>query len=297
MRTPFAAALLLCCSFLSAAEVDEEMQQVLGEKTAALAPMTLPPEAEVFGTVLSPAPLVDLFRQSEAARAAVTLSAAVLDRAEKLNAAGELVAAKEVQTSRAQATLDAVALRGIEDRIALEWGVPFAALAAEERTKWIEAALSGKRAMVRLSMSQGEAKPVAARLHFAGSSEKSFRCTGITPAVTVDPVFQARTFLGTIETPDAPLPPGSLLSGMMELEGKPVPGFLVATDLVVFHLGKAWVYRKTGEDDFERVEVPVNSPVEGGWFVAEGGIKPSDIVVAGVQSLLSQDSLIKMEED
>lgn len=297
MKSSFVAALSLCCSLLSAAELDREMQEVLGLKTAGLAPMSLPPEAEVFGTVLSPAPLVDLFRQSESARAAVDLSAGALARAEKLSADGGLVAAKEVHASRAQATLDAVALRGIEDRIGLEWGAPFAALAAGERTKWIETALAGKRAMVRLSLSQGEAKPVAARLHFAGRSGQSFRCTGITPAVTVDPLFQARTFLGIIETPDAPLPPGALLSGVMELEGKPLPGFLVATGSVVFHLGKAWVYRKTGEEDFERVEVPVTSPVEGGWFVAEGGIKPSDIVVAGAQPLLSQESLIKVEED
>jgi len=62
-----AAALLAAASAfvppLHAAEVDEESQRLLEIKTADLTAKQLPPEAAVYGSVLAPAPLIDLFRQ------------------------------------------------------------------------------------------------------------------------------------------------------------------------------------------------------------------------------------------
>jgi hypothetical protein len=79
---------------------------LLGFEVTDLTAKSLPPEVAVFGSVLSPAPMIELFRQLEAAQAALEVSKESLDRADKLFASGELVARKEVQTAQAQHAQD-----------------------------------------------------------------------------------------------------------------------------------------------------------------------------------------------
>lgn len=285
-----------------AAEIPGEVQRLLELKTAELPRMALAPETEVYGTVLSPAPLIDLFRQSEAARALVAMSAEALTRVRQLHDSGQLVAAKDVQASLAQSIQNEVALQAIEDRIALEWGPVFAGMAEAERKQFVEALLKETRILVRLSVpfsgmgGAGEVTPKGARLHVPGRDTEQLHCDRIVPAKTVDPVYQARPFLGILTAPAGGLPPGTALAGALELEGKARSGFRVATDSVVFFLGKAWAFRKTGEETFERIEIPLDEPVNGGWFVAEDAINPKDIVSSAVQSLLSQETLTRGEE-
>jgi len=65
----------------------------------------------------------------------------------------------------------------------------------------------------------------------------------------------------------------------------------------VFYLGKAWLYQKEDGDKFERIEVPIDTPTEGGWFVAGGVFEPHPVVTKGAQSLLSKETLAPAEEE
>ena len=283
-----------------AAEVGPEAQKLLGIEVADLTAKSLPPEVAVFGSVLSPAPMIELFRQLEAAQAALEVSKESLDRAGKLFASGELVARKEVQAAQAQHAQDQAKLVGLNDRLVLEWGPRFSKLAPADRAKLLDDLLTGHQALIRLAVSRGEplaTSPLAARLHSFGNEQTPIRCKVIFPAPAIDPAFQAKTFLGLLETFATPLAVGLTLTGALELAGEPRTGIFVPQNAVVFYLGKAWIYRKSGGDKFERLEIPATTAVDGGWFVAGDAVDPHRIVTKGVQSLLSQETLGTVEEE
>ena len=283
-----------------AIEVKEDVRKLLGIETADLSVKSLPPELAVFGGVLSPAPVIELIRQIDTARAAADVSKVSLERVEKLFASGELVAGKEVQAARAQQVLDKAALQALEDRLVLEWGPWFSGKPPDDRDKLAEELLAGRRSIVRLSIPRGGAavvKPVAARLHTFGQDKTNLRCTVVFPALAVDAVYQAQSYIGVIDNRDAPLPVGLSLTGVMELEGRPREGIFVPQDAVVFYLGKAWIYQKSEGDEFARLEISIETAVDGGWFLEGEAIKPDDVVIKGVQSLLSQETLGPAEEE
>lgn len=293
------AALVSVGSFAHATGIDAEAQRLIGLETADLAEKSLPPEVAVYGSVISPAPLIDLFRQVEAAKAALEVSQQAADRAGKLFASGELIARKDVEAAQAQLVKDQAAIQALEDRLILEWGPRFSKLTAEKRAEFLEQLLEGRAAIVRLSVSRGESfegLPLAADLHAFGREMKPIRCTSISPATTIDPAFQSRGFLGVIDTPDAPLASGLILTGNLEIKGTPRVGLEVPQGAVVFYLGKAWVYQKGGHDEFERVEIPTNAPIDGGWFLENDVIEPHPVVTKGAQSLLSKETAGPAEE-
>lgn len=278
----------------------EDAQKLLGFETAQLAAMSLPPEIAVFGSVLAPAPLVDLIRQTDTARAVVEISQESLDRAEKLFAAGELVARKDVQAAKALQQTDLAALRALEDRLALEWGPWFAGKSAAERDMLADDLLAGRLGIVRLAVPRDGAagmKPLAVRLHAFGHDTSVIQTDMIFPALAVDAVFQAPTFLAMVKTPDSPLATGLVLAGQLELPGKAREGFLIPGEAVVFDQGEGFIYQKTGATDFERVEIPLDTAVEGGWFLGGDAEKPKNVVVEGAQAILSQETLGPAEKE
>lgn len=282
------------------AEMEPEAQKLLGIQTADLAALSLPPETAVFATVISPASLIDNYRKIETAQAELTLSATTVTRLEKLFAGGELVARKELEAAQAQHNRNQAALLELQDRLTLEWGERLANLPAPERKIMLDSLLAGHRALLRLAVSRGKsptAQPVAARLHEFGQDRRPFRCTTLLPARTTDPAFQATTYLGWVDTPDAPLAVGGALNGTLELVGKPRVGRLVPQSAVVFYLGKAWIYQQSGDAGFNRLEIPADTPVEGGWFISGDVIKPHQIVTQGAQALLSGETIGSVEEE
>lgn len=286
--------------FATAVEIDAGAQKLLGIETAALAAKSLPPAVAVYGSVLPPAPLVELFRQLAAAQAARVVSKESLERVEKLFTSGELVARKDVQAAQAQQALDDVVIQGLEDRLSLEWGPRFAKLTAADRNKLLDDLLASRQALIRLSVPRSESPataPLAASLHAFGGARTPVRCSSITPAPAIDPAFQSQAYLGLIETPAAPLATGLMLTGTLELAGDVRVGIFVPQDAVVFYLGKAWIYQKEDGTLFERVEIPVDVPVEGGWFVAGDVLESHSAVTKGAQALLSKETLAPATEE
>ncbi len=301
MKTNFliVACALTAAVFSHATEIDAEAQRLIGLETADLAAKSLPAEVAAYGSVLSPAPLIDLFRQIDAARTALEISKQTSDRAEKLFSAGELVPRKDVEAAKAQIMRDQAAIQVLEDRLILEWGPSFSKLLALERTRLLEDLLVGKMAIVRLSVARSEVlhgTPLAARLHAFGQELKSIRSTSVAPATVVDPAFQSRGFLCLIATPEAPLAIGLALTGALELEAEPRAGVVVPASAVVFYLGKTWVYQKGDADEFERIEIPTDTPVEGGWFLAGHVLEPHPVVTQGAQSILSKETSSTVEK-
>ena len=283
-----------------AVEVDAEAQRLLGIETTTLGTSTLKPEVPVQASILSPAGLIDVLRQIETAAAAVEVSKETTTRAEKLFGSGELVARKDVQAAQAQQVQSQAILRGLEDRLILEWGMRLSQKPAAERVKLIDALLTGTQSLARLSLSRSApfaGKPVAVQLRSFAKNGPVFHSGELFSAPTVDPAFQAQTFFCLLES-TVFLPAGLMLTGSLEVEGKVTAGVFFPQDAVVFHMGAAIAYQKVGEHDFERMVIPLDHPVNGGWFVAEGVLKSENIVIKGAQAILSKEALAPaIEED
>jgi hypothetical protein len=49
------------------------------------------------------------------------------------------------------------------------------------------------------------------------------------------------------------------------------------------------VYLQTNEDRFTRREVPLDRPVESGWFVSSAVTEKDRLITGGAQTILSQE--------
>jgi membrane fusion protein, multidrug efflux system len=275
--------LLFTAALCHAAGMTPETQRLLGIETATLAEATLPPQASAYATAISPAPLIDLFRQAATAHSAIASSQESLKRAEALFASGALIARKELQAAQTQATLDQAALQLLEDRLQLEWGAYFSKLDAGARLELLTELLARKKSLLRLTLPRGEPLvPLAAQF-------QALRCTAIFPAPAVDVAAQSQAFYGIVA---ADIAVGAALSGVIELAGVVRAGFVIPSDAVVFYLGKAWIYQPGESEGFERMEIPTSLPVTGGFFVCG---EFSKIVSKGAQALLSQETLAPAE--
>ncbi|WP_052572677.1 efflux RND transporter periplasmic adaptor subunit [Haloferula sp. BvORR071] len=304
MKMPFAppTALLLLpflfCAITPASqalEIDAEARGKLGLATAPLKECTIPRTSPAFGTVLSPAPLIDLLRQRDTAIATAGFSKEALARAEKLFASGELVARKDVDAARAQQVQDEAQIRGLEDRITLEWGPAFAAMSSGDQASFIAELLDRKRFLARIALpgrKWPEAAPTGATFHPGGAMTKPFHSAAIYQSTTTDPAFQSLSFLTVFESPGISPTPGTADSATLELPGEPEHGLLVPESAVVFFQARAWIYSVHGSgDEFQRIEISTDHPAPGGWCVAKEKIGTDEVVTTGAQVLLSEEAL------
>ncbi|MEK7954057.1 hypothetical protein [Luteolibacter soli] len=279
---------------LRALEIDSAARERLGLRTAALEKCAVAPTSPAFGSVISPATLIDLLRQRETAKATADLSKEALARAEKLFTNGELVARKDVDAARSQQLQDQAVIQGLEDRISLEWGSAFTAMPAADQASLIKDLLERKRFLVRMTASAHrwtDAAPAGASLYLAGRADPLHTET-IYPATTTDPAFQTPAFLAIFTTQGTALPVGATASGALDLLGQAQEGVLVPESAVVFFESRAWIFRMHGKDhEFERIEIPIDHPVAGGWYVSKEQAGKDEVVISGAQVLLSQEAL------
>ncbi len=70
-------------------------------------------------------------------------------------------------------------------------------------------------------------------------------------------------------------------------------GVVIPASAVVWYAGKPWVYRKTNDNQFDRLPINTNVEVENGWFYhnnSKDGLNSGDkVVTSGAQLLLSEE--------
>jgi hypothetical protein len=100
---------------------------------------------------------------------------------------------------------------------------------------------------------------------------------------------QGQALLFRVKPAGRPLRPGAALTAHLPLGGPPAAGVVVPRSAVVRFAGRPWVYVQVSDTGFTRREVALEHATEQGWFVTSG-VRPGDrIVVAGAQTLLSEE--------
>ncbi len=288
-------SLLAICSlsFAGAIEISDKTQKKIGLTTTNLIEKTVPPTQSVAATVISPASLIDAYRQVQQATLSASVANTALLRAEKLYADHELVALKDVESARILRDQETTKLQTINDHLLIEWGIYFEKLPETERKTLLQGLLNGTCSILRISVPSSvwlDKTPTVAVLHSLAREHVSLRCEQILPSPTVDPVFQSQTFYGILHTKEATLAVGSSLLGLFELEGIASHKLFISQDTVVVYLGKTWIYQQSGEE-FERTEINTSDPCDGGWLVPLGIDQSKKVVSVGAASLLSQETM------
>jgi len=149
-----------------------------------------------------------------------------------------------------------------------------------------------ERLLARVETPLGERVPAAARtarIVPAGFEDQPIRATRVALVAAADPATQGQSVLFRLDTSVQGLRPGIALTAYVELPGGPRRGVIVPRSALVRVGGRTFAYAQTGADQFVRKPVPLDHPVQSGYFIA-AGLSPGDrVVVEGAQTLLSEE--------
>jgi hypothetical protein len=194
-----------------------------------------------------------------------------------------------LQTGQAAALHDELAVQSAKDRIALQWGKAVAE--QSDPAAFMKSLTSLEQVLVRIDLPGGEAGPATPRnariATLAGISvEGSFFGT----ATSVDPQTQGRGYIFLVTKNVSGLAPGEAVTGFIKMGGEPLSGAIVPGAAVVRTEGAGWAYVLQGNaEDFVRVPVALDRPIDNGWFVTNGVTASNYVVTAGAQTLLSEE--------
>jgi len=271
---------------------DAETQKRAGLRIASVAGATQQPEVEGYGKVLDPTPLVTLQGELLTAEAALTNSAAQLQRTRTLFREDESTSRRALDAAEAQFRTDEVRVQVAKSRVGLEWGEAVAGLEAGERSNLVEQLLGHRTALLRVDLPVGEKKlakpPFTARVAVVGLDDRFHTANFLSVAPAVNSKLQGEAFYFRADG-DASLRPGAALLARLPAEGEPQSGVEIPRSAVVRFEGKTWVYVQVAPDKFARREVLATQATDGGWFVRDN-VRPGDKVVSeGEQTLLSEE--------
>jgi hypothetical protein len=275
--------------------LDLQAQQLANLKTVSVATATLPAEMKAYGRVLDSASLVSLQSDLVAARAALQSSQAEYDRLKKLSVQDN-ASAHGLEVAKAQLAHDQGALETARAQLL----AVSSETVANQSPEFFRSLANQKNILVRLDLPADEISaemPTAAVLTLS-RNKPPIVANFLGRAATVDPQTQGEGFIFLVANAPASLMSGLAVIGFLQLPGEPWHGVIVPDDAVIRSDDRAWIYAQTGETDFERREIILDHPTEGGWFVTNGITAGEKIVVAGAQALLSEErkSQIKLED-
>lgn len=266
-------------------QMDQETQERVGLKIATPTAAQWQPKQHLTGWMADVPALMADAADYEAAQAQAQASQSDLDRNEKL-AAENNASARALETARAQAAHDVMALKSLRAKFAAMWGMKLAADTNLMDT--LSGLVTNGTTLVKILLPAGTAAPSPVGKATVQLLEDG---AGMVPAtfsddLGIDPATQQDTLLFIT---DRPLPARAAVTAELETGGEALNGVEVPAEAVLRHEGKGWVYEQTGTNAFERVEVPLDRQTAGGWFMTEALTTTNKIVVEGAQTVLSAE--------
>ncbi len=280
-----------------------EQRRTSGLAVETLRAVAFQPETAAYGKVLDIQPLLELRVRYLAARSATEVATAALDLAgknrERLSTLHkeEIIAGRELIHAQAQWQADRGregAARRLMDEIRREarqaWGAELARLALDGDAALFDDLLSHRRALLLVSLPRGYAMPAGGTPLFVAREPdraRAVRAEPISPATKTDELVQGETWF--YHAADPGLRSGMRVNAWAPRAGGKLDGVAIPLSAVVWHAGKPWVYRQTGDDTFARAEIADYRDYAGGWFVTRGFAPGERVVVTGGQMLLSEE--------
>lgn len=262
--------------------LDAEAQRAAGIAIAPVTAATGGGGRTAYARAIDLSPLAALAADAETARAAVAASARQLDRLTALAGADQSAAQRDVEAARAQLAADQSRLTLACRKIGLDFGAGLAQIGCAGISALVQQAAAGQAALLRIDATDG-ALPASGTLRI-GDTGTTAQILG--PAAAADAQLQSPGVLALVRGPQAAqFGVGRVLP--VPLGGSGQSGVLVPRSALMRADGGMFVYRPAKDGRFTRVALTGAVPLDGGWFVPSGPLKPGDaIVVAGATTLL-----------
>ncbi len=263
--------------------LDAETQERTGLKTANPAPWPGPAEIHAVGRVVDPLAFTASAADYESARAAALASQSELERNRKL-AEQSNVSPRMLEAAQAAAARDMLALSSARAKFTADWGVQLAT--RTNLSVFAEKLQTDGFALVKLWLPAGvfpNPLPSAATIFIFDNATNSV-AADFADDLGIDPQTQAQSLMFLAQQK---LAPNISVTAQLKLPGEPGSGVVVPSAAVLRYEGKGWIYVQTGTNDFTRVEIPLDHPVENGWFVSGNLTATNRVVVVGAQTVLS----------
>lgn len=286
-------------------ELPEADRIASGIETAPLLAADADAFAEVHGTVVDVAPLIEararhatLSAEIRALRATANASKAEAERATALfrddRNVSERVMEQAIAESRMAHERLAAAemqLRGQLDALRATWGGTLADMAVNPGSAGFAPLVDGRELLVHVTLPYDvEASAAGRPLTIApvGSNGRiNARLVSTAPATAGGTVGAAYFYRATA----AGLRVGTRVTGNLASGQGKSAGVVVPEKAIVWFSGRSWVYVRDAKNRevFERVAASTDRLVPGGWFVAKGLEPGQEVVVTGAQLLLSEE--------
>jgi hypothetical protein len=307
----FSIALLAGCAKSDAPEkaeapakagvtIDAATQARIALKLETPAPMQWQPEVKAYGRVVDPAPLLDLLMDLGRAEMTFDSSHQELERAKQLKKDSN-ISERGFQDAESNYKQNSAAVYSVILKIQSAWGRKIADMTGSivvppgTERQWDEFLKSypNASALIRIELPAGESlgnSAASARIVSLAEKIASVPAMLFDKLPTVDPLTQQQGFLfAADQSPTNRLTPGEAVTAFIKTSGEPISGVVVPASAVLRHEGKGWVYVQTAVNQFVRTEIPLDRPVDDGWFVSENLTATNRIVVTGAQTILSAE--------
>jgi len=280
-----------------------------------------------FGSVISIDPLIEMrtryltaVADANVARASLANSQQEYQRLLQLNQDNRNVSDRVVLASQAlyktdQAKLQAAQVQAdnVRDNMRQLWGETLAMQATQSNSSALQNLLQYREVLVQVTLPFDAAAPRTGDTVWVsptGSQGKAIRAVYVSPSPQTDATLQGKTYYyrapadnlragmrtsvsSSVSSPVSPSisdPVGNTANTASTKDSAHQQGVIVPASAVVWYGGKAWIYRKQGQDKFTRLPIPTNQQHTDGWFSDSGLLKPGDeVVTSGAQLLLSEE--------
>ena len=278
------------CEAPSTARPDAQASQPVRFETLTVSASVFTPQAQGYGRVLDPLPIVDAVAAFEAARAAETTHSAELARVQALARDQENASLREFEAARALAARARADLAMARVRVV---GAVGNLLARDPDLPALAGRLAEREvSLVRVDIPGNEPIPIpelgiSLETHPASAHALGVRFVGFAPAV--DPALSGWGLL-VLVTSDMPPAPGSIVVAQVATRASS-SGFRVPASALVLQADHRFVFVDDGSGAFERRAVESSLLEDGSQFVSKGLVTGERVVVTGAQQLLSKETL------
>lgn len=270
-------------------ELSPEQFAAAGIATVAPSPIRLTSRQTGYARVIDPAPLFALVAEVEAAEAASIASEKELARVHQLNATGDNVSARAVETAEASALRDRSLLASARARLRTGWGDSLSE--QKSRHALLSDLSTGSIALVRVDVPAGDSPaspPQGLQLERLTGDKAAEPATVLGPISQADPQFQGRGYLTAMHNPP---PPGTLLRALIPTGEADTAALAVPSSAILRQQGQTLVYVEVTERTYERRSVTLGPSTAGDAAIVEGLSANERVVVTGAQQLLSHEQL------
>jgi multidrug efflux system membrane fusion protein len=257
-------------------------------------------ETIAYGTVLDIQPLIDfrtsyLSAQSDlnTAQANLDVSRPNFERYRTLYQSSHSVSLKDLEATQATFLIDQARLntttittQNIQSATLHQYGAQLEHWALDPHSAEFERLLNRQDVLLRVTLASDSRLSPPVQMTFTGNSHQRSSASLVSPTGQSDTVIQGRSF---IYLSNAPIATGTNILAYLPIATQIKHGVLIPNSATIWYGGQPWAYVQLQPDHFVRHLISQQSPMQDGFFVANGIRAGQCIVTRGAQLLLSEE--------